>query len=71
MGTINHIRVARSNTFIGMECEKDHPHKEKGEFPFYLRGRNTKPVPEWDRLSNVCPGCHMSKSANGTCPGCE
>ena len=71
MGTINHRLAALNNVFIAMECEKEHPTSLGDEFPFWLRGRNAKPVPDWDKVSNVCKSCNMSKSVNGTCPGCE
>lgn len=77
MGTINHIRVARSNWSIARECEREHLKREKPlgeEFPFWLRGKTNTEKPQersWNTSKrNICTECFQVKSVNGTC-GCD
>lgn len=65
MSTINHIRVAQSNSLIARECAADHRHRDR-EFPAWLR--QPKPPDPYERRSNVCPECHVTKAlGTGEC----
>jgi hypothetical protein len=66
MGTINHINAARNNTFIGMECEREHAKKRDDEGPPpWLRKVKPVKVDPYTRRSNVCKKCFMTMQLDG------